>query len=239
MADVGRTLVGQKRILRFHGLKKTVALKLSEVAGQSGPCDVAVEVKSAALSSGTGRFGLEIIGEPRTEGPARATRTKSPCRDLPALTSLALTGLAGDSAEEVTAEIGRVLLTPEAFLETRGVKFDRPPGADPKEVADATLTARPEELSLARSITVGLRRLLAINPVDRSANRKVRYEGQIEFVAVVGADGRLRQPRITASLGDYEERVLRVLPLWRYEPARRGTEAVATRVSEKVILRIH
>jgi hypothetical protein len=175
---------------------------------------------------------------PRSETPSRPSREKAPCRDFPTETALILTGLTGESSEKVTAEIGRVLLTPEAFLKTRGVTFDRSAGPDPREVADATLTARPEEQSLARAVTAPHRRLLAVDPVQRVAKRKVRYEGQIEFVAVLGADGRLRKPRIASSLGDYEERLLAVLPLWRYEPARRGDEPVASRITEKTVLKI-
>lgn len=237
LADAGRALVGQKRILRFHGLKKSVSLKLDDLAGQSGACDVAVEVKSADLAGGAGRFALDVLGEPRGEG--RPSRKRSPCRDLAPTVSLTLAGLRGDSSEKVTAEVGKVLLTPEGFLETRGVRFDRPAGAAPKDVADATLNAPPEEQSRARAITSGHKRLLAIDPVQRTGNRKLRYEGLIEFVAVVGADGRLYKPRVTTSLGDYEERVLRVLPLWRYEPARRGDEPVAVRITEKTSFRIH
>jgi hypothetical protein len=239
LADAGRALVGQQRILRYHGLKKNVSLKLDDLAGQSGPCDVAVEVKSADLTGGAGRFALEVIGQPRAEGQVRPSRKRSPCRDLAAAVSLTLAGLRGDSSEKVTAEVGKVLLTPEGFLETRGVRFDRPLGAAPKEVADATLNAPPEEQSRARAITAGHKRLLAIDPVQRTENRKLRYEGLIEFVAVVGADGRLYKPRVTTSLGDYEQRVIRVLPLWRYEPARRGDEPVAARITEKTSFRIH
>jgi hypothetical protein len=238
LADAGRALVGQQRILRFHGLKRELSLKMADVARQSGPCDVAVEVKSAVFTSGSARFSLQPIGQPRPEPPQRRSG-KSPCRVLPAEVSLSLSGLQGSSPEKLTAEVGRVLLTAEGYLETtKGVRIDRPAGKDPKDVADATLTAEPDEQRLARAVTSGPRRLLAVDPVQRSANRKVRYEGQVEFVAVVATDGRLHKPRVTTSLGDYEEQVLRVLPLWRYEPARRGDEPVAVRLTEKTVLRI-
>ena len=55
---------------------------------------------------------------------------------------------------------------------------------------------------------------------------------------MVGKDGRLYQSKVTTPLGDHEEGVLRVLPLWRYEPARRGDEPVAVRVRESVAFRI-
>jgi hypothetical protein len=238
LADAGRALAGQHRILRFDGKKKAVSLKMQDASTRTGPCDLAVEIKSAVFSGGSARFALEPVGQPRLEGQAREKRGKrSPCRDFPAETTLALTGLEGNSAEKLTAEAGRVLLTVEDYLKAHGVRFDRPAGADSKEIADPALTATPEEQRVARAVTAKPRRLLAIDPVYRSPN-KVRYEGQVELVAVVGVDGRLHQPRVTTTLDDHAPRVLRVLPLWRYEPARRGDEPVAMRLTEKAVFRI-
>jgi len=234
-----RSLVGQRRILRFHGQKMSVSLKIDEAARGPGQCDVAVEITAAAYAGGSARFSLRTVGQPRLEGQPRAKRgKKGPCQELPGERSLVITGLEGGSAERLAADVGRVLLTPEDYLGLHGVHFDRPAAPDPKEVGDPSLTASPAEKRLAASITVPQRRLLAIDPVYRSPNRKVHYEGEVELETVVGADGRLHQPRVVTSLGEHEERVLRVLPLWRYEPARRGDQPVAVRVREAAILRI-
>jgi outer membrane biosynthesis protein TonB len=139
----------------------------------------------------------------------------------------------------MTSGVGRVLLTPEDYLQAHSVHFDRPAGPDPKEVADTSPTGNPAERKLAASITARERRLLAVDPAYRSPNRKVHYEGQVEMATVVGADGRLHQTRVLTSLGEHEERVMRVLPLWRYEPARRGDEPVAVRLGETAVLRIY
>ena len=239
LADAGRALVGQRRILPFDGRKKNISLKLQDVAGASAPCDVAVEVKAAVFSGESARFSLLPIGQPRLEGTGRETTGKKwRCREFPVETSLTISGLRGASADALTLEVSKVLLTVEGYLQAHGIRFDRPAGADPKEVADAAPNAGGEAQRLARSITAAPRRLLAIDPMYRSPNRKVHYEGLIEFDAVVGIDGRLHRPRVITPLGDREEQAVRVLPLWRYEPAHLGERPVAVRVSEKLTLRI-
>lgn len=239
LADAGRALVGQRRIIRFYGHMKSVSLKIGDLARQSGPCDAAVEIKTAVFTGDAARFSLQAIGRPRLEGqPREKGGKKSPCWRLPAETLLVVSGLEGDSAEKLTAEAGKVLLTPEGYLQIRGIRFDHPAAGDPKEVADPLPTASAAAQRLAEAITVKQRRVLSIDPVYRSENRKVHYEGQVEFVVVVGTDGRVYQPRLTTSLGEHEERVLRVLPLWRYEPARRGDQPVAVRQRDTTIFRI-
>jgi hypothetical protein len=232
--------VGQQRILRFYGREQRLSLNIQEAARWSGPCDVAVEIGAATFSGGSARFSLQVIGQPRVEGQPRDERGKKwPCRELPGEMSLTISGLDADSDEKATAGVGRVLLTPEDYLQAHSVRFDRPAGPDPKEVADTNPTGNPAERRLGASITAPQRRLLAIDPVYRSPNRKVRYEGEVELATVVGADGRLHQTRVVTSLGEHEPRVLRVLPLWRYEPARRGDQPVAIRLSETTVLRIY
>jgi hypothetical protein len=239
LADAGRALVGQRRILPLDGRKKSISLKLQDVTRASAPCDVAVEVKAAAFSGDSACFSLQPIGQPRLEGQGRETTGKKwRCREFPLETSLTISGFRGTTAEALTLEASKVLLTVEGYLQAHGIRFDRPAGTDPKEVADAAPNAGGEAQRLARSITAVQRRLLAIDPMYRSPNRKVHYEGLIEFDAVVGVDGRLHRPRVTTPLGDREEQAVRVLPLWRYEPARLGEQPVAVRISEKLTLRI-
>jgi len=239
-AEAGRALVGQHRLLRFDGKKKTVKVKMQDLAGRSGPCDVAVEVKQASLSPGQAQITADVIGQTRYEGqPREKLGKKSVCLELPTEITLAITSEGGRTPEALDAEIGRVLLSPEAYLLEQGIKFDRPLGPDPKEVADAQLTAKPEEQRIARAITAPARRVLAVDPVYRSPNRKIVQESQVEMVVVVGADGRIKTPRLITALGEHEGRVLKTFPLWRFEPARRGEEPVAVRQAEKAVLRIY
>jgi hypothetical protein len=231
--------VGQLRIVPFDGRKKAVSLKIEDSTRASAPCNVAVEVKSAVFGGGSARFTLQAIGQPRLQGLAReATGKKGSCREFPVETSLVISGLRGTSAEQLSLEVSKVLLTVEGYLQVHGIRFDRPAGTEPTEVADAAPTSSGEAQRLARSITAVERRLLAIDPVYRAPNRKLRYEGLVEFDAVVGVDGRLYRPRLTTPLGDHGERALGVLPLWRYEPAHHGKQPIAVRIDEKLVFRI-
>jgi hypothetical protein len=239
-ADASRALVGQHRLLRFDGKKKTVTVKMQDLAGRSGPCDVAVEVRQASLSPGQAQITADVIGQTRYEGqPREKLGKRSVCRELPTEVTLAITSAGGRTAEALGTEIARVLLSPEAYLQEQGIKFDRPEGPDPKEVGDSVLTAKPEEQRIARAITTPARRLLAVDPVYRSPNRKILQESQVEMVVVVGDDGRIHRPRLITAIGDHEARVVKTLPMWRYEPARRGDEPVAVRLPEKAVLRIY
>jgi hypothetical protein len=238
--EAAKAFVGQQRILRYYGREQKLSLDVHDAARWSGPCDVAVEIETATFSGGSARFSLLLIGQPRVEGQPHEKRSKKwPCRELPGEIGLTVSGLDADSDEKVIASVGRVLLTPEDYLQAHSLRFDRPAGPDPKEVADTNPTGNPAERRLGASITAPQRRLLAIDPVYRSPNRNVRYEGQVEMATVVGADGRLHQTRVVTSLGEHEARVLRVLPLWRYEPALRGDQPVAVRLSETTVLRIY
>jgi hypothetical protein len=237
--DAERALVGQQRLLRFYGKKKSVSVSLDKAGQGSGECDVAVEVKTAAFDVGKATFTLATIGQPRLEGrPRERPGKKSRCRKLPAQTSLVISGLESDSTDKLIAAVGEVLLTPEDYLRAHGTRFDRPPSADPKEVADPSPTGVLAEQRLAEGLTTRQRLLLSVDPVYRGPNRKVHYEGQIEVVTVVGADGRVHTPKLASSLGEHEQRVLQVLRLWRFEPAMRGGQPVAVRSRERTVLRI-
>jgi TonB family protein len=79
-----------------------------------------------------------------------------------------------------------------------------------------------------------------VDPDYHDANLKTRHEGEVEFQAVVGTDGGLREPRVRGSLSEaHEAQVLRALRLWRYEPARRKDGPLAARISGRLVLRIY
>jgi hypothetical protein len=239
-ADAGRALVGQLRLLRFDGKTKTVQIKMQDLAARSGPCDLAVEIRTATLAPGQAQLSVDVLGLARYAGqPREPLGQKSACRGLPQQIPVSLSTPAGDSPSALTSEVGRVLLTPEDYLKAKSIAFDRAPGDEPKEIADATLTAPLEEQRIARAVTRPSKLLLAVDPAYPAAHRSVRQEGQVEMRVVVGADGRLHQPKVITALGDYEARLLRVLPMWRYDPARRGEDPVAVRLVEKAVLRLY
>jgi hypothetical protein len=81
--------------------------------------------------------------------------------------------------------------------------------------------------------------VLAVDPWYHDPSGRVHQEGEVQLDAVVGADGRLYRPQLRTGLATAQEQaVLRTLPLWRLEPARRGDEAVAARVALQPILHI-
>jgi TonB family protein len=79
-----------------------------------------------------------------------------------------------------------------------------------------------------------------VDPWYHDSSGRLRQEGEIELEAVVGTDGRLHEPRVRTGVSPAHERaVLRVLPLWRFEPARRGEEPIAARILLRPVFRIY
>lgn len=82
-------------------------------------------------------------------------------------------------------------------------------------------------------------RVLWVDAIARDPRGKISHEAEVEFKAVVGSDGRVHHPKLSTPLSeDHEKRVLRVLPLWRFEPGQRGPDAAAAAVTERLVFRI-
>ena len=82
-------------------------------------------------------------------------------------------------------------------------------------------------------------RVLWVDAITRDPRGRISHEAEVEFKAVVGSDGRVHHPQLSTPLSeDHEKRVLRVLPLWRFEPAQRGSDAAAAAVTERLVFRI-
>lgn len=233
--DFIRSYVGQTAFLRYGGDRKQWSLDRKAVERQSGGCDVAVEVKSAAFQKGVVQLGLESLGQPRLESK------RSQCDRMQSDITLRITGFQPDeSAEAVTTAIGRLLQTPEALLAAHGIKFDLPPVSDQALVADRSPVGKGPEMRLAQDVTRWPKKLLWVEPAYADPNPKVKHEGEVEVAAIVGSDGRLREPQILTTLAEpHQRQVQRAFSLWRYEPARRGAQAVAARVTERTVLRIY
>jgi hypothetical protein len=204
-------------------------------AFDKGACDVAVLVTSARLDQGTARFVLEPIGFPRIEARPAAQKCGKPPREY----ALSISGLDSQGALAALSEvIDGALETPDRFLTERGIAFALKPAASPGPIADKRLKAKPEERMLAKAVTRTQQLLLSVAPIRRDDRKEVRYQGEVSFEAVVGVDGRLHDSRLDASLGANADRVLKALELWRYEPARRGDEAVGLRMDERTTFRV-
>jgi hypothetical protein len=234
-AEFIRSYVGQAAFLRYRGDQKQWSVDRKAAERQSGGCDVAVEVKDASFEKGIVQFRLESLGLPRVEG------TRSRCGRLAPAITLRITGFQPDeSAQAVTPVIGRLLATPEALLAAHGIRFDLPPVAEQPLVADRSSVGKVPEMRLAQEVTRWPRKLLWVEPAYADPARKVRHEGEVEVAGIVGSDGRLREPQILTSFTEVHQRhIQRAFSLWRFEPARRGNQAVGARVTEKTVLRIY
>jgi hypothetical protein len=222
---------GELRILRHEEGERT--LKARPRQAPSGDCHVAVHVRAVALEKETARFSLDTIGLPKVRGQAARCR-----RAQPGLTLLVEGLVAGTDAATVRAWVDAVLQTPEGYLETKGIELARPPGEVPTEVASREVFSGTTEQNLGRHVTAWPEVLVSVDPWYHHG--RIRQEGEVELDAIVGTDGRLHQPNVRTGLSSsYERAVLRVLPLWRFEPARRGEEPVAARILLRPIFRIY
>ncbi len=233
--DVVRPYVGQKGVLRHRGDETKWSLDRKAAERQSGRCDVAVEVKAASFEKGVVQLRLEYLGQPRSEA------WRSQCRRQVAEVALRVTGFPPDApADAVRSVIGRLLLTPEAWLAVRGIRFDLPSSpTEPKVAADRSTVAAEAEMRLARDVTRWPHRLLWIEPAYSDPG-KIKHEGEIEVAGIVGPDGRIYHPQVKTPLDEAHQRLIeRSFPLWRFEPARKGNEPVAARVTERSVFRIY
>ena len=234
-ADFAAAYQGQARILPSLGDKGKLSLARG-AALKKGGCDVAVLVTGALFERGSVRLTFEPIGLPRGEKRAVARPCEKPPRDY----VLTISGFdPRASLATLSEEVDRVLQTPERFLGDRGVEPGPKPGSGSAPIADKRLKARSEERMLARNLTRSPEKLLTVAPIRRDDRRSVRYQGEVPFEAVIGGDGRLRDARLLAALGTHSERIVKALELWRYEPARKGADAVGFRTEDRTVFRVY
>jgi hypothetical protein len=220
------------RILRDAGDDRTVRVRPGKT--RAGGCDLGVHVRSVTYHEGTARFALDVVGLPKVDGrPARCKRAQ------PSLVLL-IEGLGSGEVPEVRARVDAVLQTPEAYLESKGTTFDRPAAEASTDIASRLPHAGDNEQRRGRLIIAWPRALLSVDPWYHDPSGRVHQEGEVEVEAVVGTDGRVDESRVrTGMAGPHEGAVLRVLPLWRFEPARREKEAAAARILLKPVLRVY
>jgi hypothetical protein len=231
--DFLRSYVGQARVLRFQGDQERVVLRSQDKPQLPGACDAAVQVRSVSPEKGGPRLVLETLGA------ASAEKAQPRCGEIPATITLSLTGFRGDSGP--ARRLDQVLPTPEDYLRAYGVQFDRAKGSEPALAASRPGQANTttEERRLEAKLTALPRRLFWVDPIHRDPRHAVRHEGEVEIEGVVGVDGRLYRPRLQGSLDPaHEAAILRVLPLWRFEPARIGDEPTAAHVVSRLVFRI-
>jgi hypothetical protein len=234
-----RTYLGQQRILLAHADEPKLVYKRKDLGKSSPGCEAAVEVKSVSVDKGAVTLGLTYLGRPRVGEPRPG---KERCKKLVPQISLQLTGYEGSGSAAMATDIDRLLSTPDAYMAANGVPFNLPAGGETKPIADATIDAPVEERKLARDVKTWARTLFSVEPAYYDPNRKVRHQGEVEFAALVGTDGRLHEPRVLTTLGGeaHNAQVVKALALWRLEPARKADRtAVATRLKGRTTFHIY
>jgi hypothetical protein len=232
--DFLRTYVGQQRVLRFQADRERVGVKKKDPAQLPGACDAAVQVRSAVLQKGAPVLVLESLGVPNAE------RARPRCKAHPATITLSVTGYESDPPAQVVGRLDQVLPTPDGYLRAYGVPFDLASVAEPAVAASSQTNAPDEERRLGRRVTTWPRKLFWVDPAYRDPGHRVRHEGEVEFEAVVGADGRLYRPRIRGGFDKaHVAYIERVLPMWRFEPARAGRDPLPAHVESRLVFRIY
>jgi hypothetical protein len=235
--DVLKPFLGQDRILRYYGQEKEVSLTKKNVTRHGGDCDIAVHVAQGIFEKGRASFTLEVLGIPQVTGQGRR---KERCRTAASTILLRVSEFqSDDSPEEIAARISLVLPGPEAYLGAHGVRFDRPVVGEETAVASQENDANEGERRLGHLVTTWPKVLLSVEPLFRDPARRIHQQGEVEFVAVVGSDGRLRHPVLKTSLNErHEALVKRALAVWLLDPARQGDRSVAARVMLRTALTI-
>jgi len=222
--DFLRSLINQKLILLNVGEREEVKLKRSQLHNAPGSCDIAVIVETAEWDSGTVRFRFEDIGHPHVEGgPGKS------CKTVHTNTALEISGFARDEQPDLLqTSISEILLTPEQYIDAQGTTFNPPPRPDDEAIFRLQPPIQPP------------RPLLTVDPNYSEEARRAKYQGTMRLTVVVGGDGRPHRVRVSRSLGKgLDEMALKALPMWRFEPAKRGDMAVAVEVSVEVSFNLY
>jgi hypothetical protein len=200
--------LNQKLILRALGDEKDVSIKAGNLRHPMGSCDVAVEVLDVHVEKKKAVILLEQIGHIRTGG-------KSYCTNVWPEMSFTITDMNKSTPEKLAADLQDILLTPEAYLARNGYSKspDQSPAQGPMKMPKIILEITPTTTEEARQNFVR----------NKSAANRVAVS------VTIGADGKIHSSSIARDPGfGLGKQSLRVLPLWRFEPARMGNTPIDT-----------
>jgi hypothetical protein len=223
---------GEYRVLPHQGDERRVRSSPGE--SLRGRCDVVVHVRQVGLDGGVARFSLDNVGLPKVQGKAPE------CEEAQPGLMLLVEGLTdGMDPADVRGRIDEMLQTPEAYLASKGVVFDLPEGERPVDIAAWEVFSGTEERNRGRQVKTWPRPLLTVDPWYHASSDRLHQEGQVSVEVVVGVDGRIHESTLKTGMSvPHELAVKRVLPLWRFEPARGPDGPVAARIMIEPILRI-
>lgn len=232
-ADPLRHFVGQKMVLQHFGDDRSVTLQRGDKP--RGTCDMAVQVAAATASGDSVRFTLDPLGRIRVGG-----NVVGKCSGQPAQIALTVKGVDPARPDDWRDVLAPGLLTPEAYLAAKGRPLAFAPEPEPKlAAASASMPGDAEERRLGRRVTEWPKPVLSVEPAVR-AGGKLKHEGELEFIAVVGSDGRVFRPEVKTPLSDEHMRyVSTVLQVWRFEPAKEGQKAVPARYQGRTVFKIY
>jgi hypothetical protein len=216
------SLVDQRLILRHFGDVKEAKLKKDKLADTKGTCDVAVQVKTASWDRGRARLQWEQIGLPYVPGKPRGV-----CRKTVVFSdgSIEISAFAFDEpVSSLAASMSLILQTPEQYLAAEGIAFNLPPEPDIEKLEP------PPSQPFTRPKV-----LLTVDPAFSEDARRAKYKGSLTISLYVGTDGRVHRPTVVRKLGlGLDEMALNVLPMWRFEPARKLDKPVAVQQSMEI-----
>ena len=209
--DVLHSFVDQKLILRHIGDADKTKITKKELAGLKGTCDKAVQVNEASWGHGTARFKLDEIGHPGLTG--RSNNCKYTHEEI----TVEISGFNSNESPDLLAKsLGELLQTPDQYLATNGIPSAPPPASDGK-VTESSLSA-----------VTAPKILLSVDPVYSREASKGKYQGKVVLRVTIGTDGRIQEASVTRGTGKgLDENALRIVSMWRFEPARKLNEPIA------------
>ena len=210
-------MIGQKLLMRHFGDFKDTKVKKKDLISSKENCDIAIQLKDATWDKGKARFVWEDIGTPYMPGKPGGV-----CHNVYDEGTLTITGFAADEpAASLADSLRKVLQTPEQFLEAAGISFTLPPEPD-----------LPGEAGTPEKPFTPAKTLFIVNATFSEQARRSKYQGTLAVLFYVGTDGRAHSPKISHPLGmGLDEQALKVVSMWRFEPARKLDQPVPAKMS--------
>jgi TonB family protein len=204
--------IGRQLIFPKGGDQAKIKLKKSQLSRLKGSCDVAVQVEDAGWNAGTMRFRLDTIGT-----ASILNHPGSRCPIWQNEIVLELSEFAPNEApDSLLSSVRVVLQTPEEYLANKGVRFSIPPGAEDE------IPLKPPPPIIYPKV------LLRVDGAYTSAARSAKRKGSVKVALIVGTDGRAHRVRLMRGLGlGLDESAIKVIHLWRFEPARQLNKEIA------------
>jgi TonB family protein len=207
-------MIGQKLIMLHFGDTREIKLKAKDLAKINNTCYLAVQIKSVEWNKDKAEFYWENIGTPSVKGIPRGVcqATVIHNRGLIEVTNFPKE----ESVESFAGSVSKLFQTPEQYLAAAGISFNYPEEADvegPVAHLDKTII-RPKPL-------------LNVDAAFGDHVQARNFRGVVAIGFYVGTDGRVHHAHIVKSLDkDLDEQVLQVMPLWRFEPARKEGKTI-------------